>query len=172
MHRILPYIGLFAAAVLLQIFLFDNLSISVYFNPLVYVVFIALLPLDAQPATLLGAGLLTGIVMDFAMGAAGINTIATLPVAFFRPTIAGMTCGRENAREGGIPSPERLGERKFMSYLFALVLIHHTLFFLLEALSWSHLPHTVIRILVSSIVSVAFCRIFARLFTAKLPVRL
>ena len=35
MYRTLPYFGLFAAAVLLQVFLFDNLSISVYFNPLV-----------------------------------------------------------------------------------------------------------------------------------------
>ena len=48
MYRTLPYFGLFAAAVLLQVFLFDNLSISVYFNPLVYIVFIALLPAPAS----------------------------------------------------------------------------------------------------------------------------
>lgn len=37
MYRTLPYLGLFAATVLLQVFLFDNLSISVYLNPLVYI---------------------------------------------------------------------------------------------------------------------------------------
>ena len=69
MPRIFPYLGLFVSAVLLQIFLFDNLSISVYLNPLVYIVFIAMIPLDARPVTLLGAGLLLGVTMDFAMGA-------------------------------------------------------------------------------------------------------
>ena len=61
MPRIFPYLGLFVSAVLLQIFLFDNLSISVYLNPLVYIVFIAMIPLDARPVTLLGAGLLLGV---------------------------------------------------------------------------------------------------------------
>ena len=37
------------------------------------------------------------------MGAAGINTIATLLIAFLRPTLAGMICGRDNVREGASP---------------------------------------------------------------------
>ena len=57
MYRTLPYLGLFAAVALLQVFLFDNLTISIYLNPLVYIVFIALLPLDTPPAAVLGAGL-------------------------------------------------------------------------------------------------------------------
>lgn len=172
MYRTIHYIGIFAITVLLQVFLFDNLSISVYLNPLIYIIFIVLLPLDAQPVTLLGSGLLLGLTMDCAMGAAGINTIATLPVAFFRPQLAAMICGRENIREGGIPSPERLGSRKFFLLLLTLTLIHHTIFFLLEALSWSHLLHTLLRIVVSSAVSVAFGWIIVRIFTAKLPVRI
>ena len=118
------------------------------------------------------SGLLLGLTMDCAMGAAGINTIATLPVAFFRPQLAAMICGRENIREGGIPSPERLGSRKFFLLLLTLTLIHHTIFFLLEALSWSHLLHTLLRIVVSSALSVAFGWIIVRIFTAKLPVRI
>ena len=68
MYRTLPYLALFAATVLLQVFLFDNLSISVYLNPLVYIAFIVLLPLDTPPVVLLGAGLALGVTMDGAMG--------------------------------------------------------------------------------------------------------
>ena len=39
MYRTVPYIVLFLILALLQIFLFDNLSISVYLNPLVYIAF-------------------------------------------------------------------------------------------------------------------------------------
>ena len=55
MHRTLPYISLFVVTVLLQVFLFDNLSISIYLNPLVYVAFVALLPLDTPPVALLAS---------------------------------------------------------------------------------------------------------------------
>ncbi len=171
MVRTLPYLLLFAAAVLLQVFLFDNLTISVYFNPLVYIAFVLLLPLDTPHVGLLAAGLALGVTMDFAMGAAGVNTIATLFVAFVRPWVLGLFTGRDDAREGGVPSPERMGPRKFVHYLVVAVLLHHTLFFLLEALSFSHLMHTALRIAVSSACSVLFIWLIARLFTAKFPVR-
>lgn len=166
MYRTLPYLALFAATVLLQVFLFDNLSISVYCNPLIYVAFLVLLPMESKPVAVLLAGFVLGVVMDLAMGSAGINTIATLPVAFLRPTLIGLLYGRDDAREAGVPSPERLGK-----YLVAMVLLHHALFFLLEALSWAHVLHTLVRILVSSAVSVGFIWLIMRIFTAKLPAR-
>ena len=55
MYRTLPYLGLFAAAARLQVFRFDNLTICSYLIPLVYFVFIALLPLDTPPAAVLVA---------------------------------------------------------------------------------------------------------------------
>lgn len=118
MYRTLPYLALFAATVLLQVFLFDNLSISVYCNPLIYVAFLVLLPMESKPVTVLLAGFVLGVVMDLAMGSAGINTIATLPVAFLRPTLIGLLYGRDDAREAGVPSPERLGKRAFAEYLW------------------------------------------------------
>lgn len=172
MYRIFPYLTLFAVTVLLQVFLFDNLSISIYFNPLVYIAFILLLPLEIPAIVLLASGLAMGVTMDFAMGAAGVNTIATLLIAFVRPMAIVLFYGRDDSREGGTPSPERFGTRVFMNYLVVLVLIHHFVFFSLEALSWTHLLHTLVRILVSSAVSVAAIWLITRLFTTKLPVRL
>lgn len=172
MYRTLPYLGLFAVTVLLQVFLFDNLSISIYLNPLIYIAFIALLPLDTPPVALLGAGFGIGLVMDYAMGAAGINTIATLLIAFLRPTLVNLLYGHDNAKEGGVPSSARMGNRIFIRYLLLLTLIHHTVFFLLEALSWERLPFTVLRILLSTALSGLFIWIIARIFNSKLPSRL
>ena len=80
MYRTVPYIVLFVILALLQIFLFDNLSISIYLCPLVYIGFIILLPIDAPPVAVLFLALSMSVAMDWAMGAAGINTVATLPV--------------------------------------------------------------------------------------------
>ncbi|WP_295940774.1 rod shape-determining protein MreD [uncultured Alistipes sp.] len=171
MHRTLPYLALFVVLVLLQVFLFDNLTVSIYLNPLVYVALIALLPLDTPPVVMLGAGLAMGVTMDFTMGAAGLNTIATLLIAFARPTILGMMYSRDEARDEGVPGPARLGKRVFLTYLIVLVLVHHTVFFALETLSWTHLAGTLLRIVVSSAVSVSFIWIITQIFTAKLPAR-
>ncbi len=171
MYRTLTYLGLFVASVLLQVFLFDNLSISTYFNPLIYIAFIVLLPVDTLPIVLLGAGLAMGVTMDATMGAAGVNTISTLAIAFLRPTLAGILCGRDNIRDGGVPSPQRFGIRPFIHYLVAIVLIHHLIFFSLESLSLTHLLHTAIRIVVSSAASILFIWFIAKIFTAKLPLR-
>lgn len=110
--------------------------------------------------------------MDWAMGAAGINTIATLPVAMLRRPLLQSVCGKDGIREGGIPSSIRLGQGGFLRYLVAMVVVHHFLFFMLESLSWAQLFHTLVRLVVSSAVTVGFIWLLARLFTTKLTVRL
>lgn len=172
MIRSIPFLLLFAAVVLLQVFLFDNLSISIYINPLIYIAFIALLPMGTPPALLLLAGLATGVTMDWAMGAAGENTIATLLIAFIRPWVLHIIHGRENVREGGVPSAARLGTSKFVLYLVVLVAVHNTVFFFLETLSWAHAVHTLLRIVLSGAVSVFFIWLIAQVFTTKFPARI
>ena len=167
MYRILPYMLLFVAVVLLQIFLFDNLMISIYLNPLIYIAFILLLPMDTPSWALLLLGLFTGMTMDAVMGIAGLNTLTTLPVAFIRPRLLGMFLNREEEREGGVPSVERMGAHKFVEYIVLAVIVHHTVFFLLEALSYNYLIHTILRIVLSSSVTILFVWLIARVFTAN-----
>lgn len=171
MHRVFPYLLLFAVAALLQVFLFNNLALSVYFNPLVYLVFLVLLPMETPPAGVLLAALAMGLTMDWTMGAAGLNTASLLPVAMMRLRLLQAVGGRENIRLGGVPSPMRLGAGNFLRYLVVLVAAQHLLFFLLETLSWQQLGHTLLRFAVSSVAAVVFVWLLARLFTAKLAIR-
>ena len=171
MYRIYPFVILFLTTALLQVYLYDTLSVSIYLDPLVYVAFVLLLPLDIRPVTLLGAGLAMGLAMDFAMGTAGLNTVPTLLIAFVRPYLVAGLYSRDDAREGGIPSPERLGRAVFAKYVVAAVAIHHTVFFALESLSASLLLHTALRIVASGAVTVACVRLIVSVFTAKRSVR-
>ena len=93
-------------AALLQIFLFNNLSLSVYLNPLVYVVFIALLPMETTPIRdASGVGLAMGRRRWTAtMGAAGVNTIATV---LRRLRAFQRFCGRSSAASDDRPRRRR-----------------------------------------------------------------
>lgn len=171
MYRTGEYILLFAASVLLQIFFFDELSLSACFAPLVYSVFIILLPLNTPSIAVLAAGLVTGVVMDFAMGTAGLNTIATLAVAYLRMPLLNIIFGHNNVREGGVPSAARMGRRHFGYYLVAMTLLHNALFFGFEAFTTSYLWHQFLRFAVSAAASLLFVWAIARLFTSKLSAR-
>lgn len=172
MYRTLRYLALYLAVLLLQVFLFDNLSFGFYFSPLIYLAVILLLPLDTPPIVLLAAGAAVGISMDWAMGTAGINTIATLPTAFLRPTLLRLLYDDEKVREGGTPSPERMGRAVFFRYAAVCTLFHHTIFFLFDALSWALLPQTLLRIALSSAATLAAVWLLMRIFTAKHPARI
>lgn len=171
MYRTGEYILLFAASVLLQIFFFDELSLSACFAPLVYSVFIILLPLNTPSIAVLAAGLVTGVVMDFAMGTAGLNTIATLAVAYLRMPLLNIIFGHNNVREGGVPSAARMGRRHFGYYLVAMTLLHNALFFGFETFTTSYLWHQLLRFAVSAAASLLFVWAIARLFTSKLSAR-
>ena len=107
MYRTIQYVLLFLVAAALQIFLFNNLSLSAYLNPLVYVVFIALLPMECSPLAMLLNGVAMGVAMDWTMGAAGVNTIATVFIAFIRIHLLNFVCGKENVHDVGVPSSRR-----------------------------------------------------------------
>ena len=77
-------------------------------------------------------------------------------------------CGKENVREGGVPTVWRLGNYSFMLYLFSFVALHHLAFFLLESLSWSLLPFVLIRFVVSTLVTVCFVWLTSQLFVSKI----
>ena len=171
MHHVPAYILLFIVLSLVQIFLLNNLVVGSFLCPLIYIAFIILMRLDTMPIVMLGCSLAMGMVMDMTMGVAGINTIATLLIGFLRPSLIRLVSTREDLREDGIPSPERMGTTLFWSYLVVMVLLHHTVFFSLEALSWGFFLRTVGRILLSSFATLLLVWLTMRLFTAKISAR-
>ncbi len=166
MHRITPYATLFVVVSLLQILFFNNLGVSVYLSPLIYIVFIFLLPLQMSHFVTLMLGLLMGVTMDIFMGTGGINTIATLAVAFLRPYLLGVITKVDVVAGGGVPSDVLLGQRVFITYLVSIVAIHHSIFFAFESLSVENWGLYTLRFLVSGVVSTIFILLIARVFTS------
>ncbi len=166
MYKITPYIALFVVASLLQILFFNNLGVSVYLSPLIYIVFIFLLPLQTSHFVTLVAGLIMGITMDIFMGLDGLNTIATLAVAFSRPYLLGVVAKRDVIAGGGVPSDVLLGQRAFIIYLVSMVAIHHAILFTFESLSINNTWLYALRFACSGVVSALFILLIARVFTS------
>jgi hypothetical protein len=168
MQKKLTYAGAFLTLVLLQIFLIDNISLSVYFHPLIYVAFIILLPLDTRPVwtVLLSAAL--GLIIDSMTGMCGLNVIATTAVGFLRPTVLYLACGYTAGSDAAVPSMLRLTEKYQLWYIISIVVLHSAIYFGLEALSLRYALHTLLRLIISDFVAVVFIWYLARLFLEKI----
>ena len=153
MRRFFEYLLFFIVLMLLQMFLFDNLALSIYIHPLVYVAFIVMLPMEIATVWMLLLGFVTGAAADMTSGATGLNVIATLPVAFMRRQVLMLMIGKESVDEGGIPSSSRVGTGKFLRYAAMLILLHALVFFTFEALTFSDFHFVLFKTLAGSAVT-------------------
>ena len=166
--RTRAYIMLTLVVLFVQVIVLNNLSVSPLVAPMVYIVLILLMPIDSSQWKMLGAGLLLGVLMDITMGTAGLNTLVTLPIAFFRrPLLFSLGGLSSMSKEEGIPSVKRLGLR-FHRYFIIMIVIHSILFYFVEWLSFDNFGTLVLRILCSTLCSLVLDYIIISLFMKRL----
>ena len=168
MQRYLSYIGMFIGVVLLQIFLIDNISLGIYFHPLIYVAFIILLPLDMLPVWVVLLSATLGLTMDMMTGMCGLNVIAATATGFARMAIIGFTSGLNTGVDDTIPAWYRLTQKNLLTYIILMVLMHSIIYFVMESLSMAHMFHTLLRIVVSDVVCVVIVWYIVKLFVEKI----
>ena len=171
MPRFKEYALFFVIVVVLQIFFFNNLNLSLYVIPLVYVVFLLLLPMEIHAALLLGLALLTGVTLDMLTGTAGLNTIASLATGFFRPYILLLIVGKEALNDGGVPCSAHLGAGKYNRYSFIMVLFHCLILCSFESFPGAYYYLTLVRIVLSTFVTLFFIYWIQLLFAGGRPAK-
>lgn len=167
MHRVVEYIILFFVLCLLQFFLFNSLSMGVYINPLVYIAFIVLLPMQTSRFWVLMLSFLMGLTMDFMMGSYGINTIASLFVGFLRPFILALAVKNEDDSDKGVPCVRKMDRGRFIRYSSILVVLHCLVYFFFETATIDYFYYTLLRVVVSSVLTVALVYLCQYIFTFR-----
>lgn len=171
MQKNLTYAGAFILLVVLQIFLIDNISLSVYFHPLIYVAFIILLPLNTKPVWMVLLSALLGLTIDVMTGMGGLNVLATTATGFLRPFLLRLVTGHAMGTDAADSSLHRIAEKHFRWYIIAVVMVHSGIYFFMESLSVLHIMHTLLRIIVSDIAAVLFIYYFMKIFIEKVLTR-
>ena len=157
--------------VLLQIFLVDNISLSVYFHPLIYTAFIIMLPLDLKHIWVMLLAALMGLTIDLLTGMGGLNVIASTAIGFMRPMLLNAAVGHNTSTDDTMPALHRLQPKNLAWYIILMVVVHSLLYFLLETLSLSNLHHTLLRLVVSDIAACVMIWYLVKLFTEKIIIK-
>ncbi len=143
----------FIVVILFQVLVMDNVMISGYMNPYIYLLFILLMPFETPRWILLLSGFALGLTMDLFTGTLGMHTAATVLVAFLRPYLLNLLASRDGYEPETFPRIHYYGFTWFLKYTLLLVLIHHLALFYLEVFQLKVFFSTLLRVILSSILS-------------------
>ena len=154
----------FVVLILLQVLLFNNMNISSYLNPSVYVLIIMLLPIQINRSFLLFVAFFTGITIDYFGNTLGLHASATLLMAFIRPGTLSLLFRNAEFSSGEEPTPYSIGWGGFIRYSVIMVLIHQITLFYLEALSLNNFIFTFTKAILSTLLSLIIIMIIMLIF--------
>jgi rod shape-determining protein MreD len=143
----------FFLLILVQVFVFNNIEISGYVNPYIYILFLILLPFETPPWLTLLLGFVLGFTIDIFAETIGMHSAATVFVAFIRPYVLSYFAPRDGYESGTFPRISYYGLLWFFKYATILVLAHHFILFYLEMFSFHDFFATFLRVLLSTLFS-------------------
>ena len=150
------YALIFVVLMALQILVLNNIRLGGYINPYIYILFIMLLPFEIPGWFLLILGFLTGLVVDAYSDTLGMHSSATLFIAFLRPFVLSNISTYELDDKKGSPTMSLNDLGWFIKYTLIMVLAHHFVLFYLETFSFTHFFATLLRIILSSSLTILF----------------
>ncbi len=143
LNKELKYLWQMLLIVVFQVMVFNHFHLLGYATPIITPLLLVYFPInDSRVGGLLRA-FATGLCVDYLSGTPGQNSAALTFTAMVRPTILGWFAPREHL-EDMVPSYRQMGRTRHSFYMLTLVIIHHVVFFALEALSYFTHVHLLI----------------------------
>jgi hypothetical protein len=143
----------FVLFVLLQSLVFNQLEIGLGIHPMIYPLFIMLLPFSTSPLVLLFLAFAMGMSIDMLSNTGGLHASALLAFALFRPLIFKAFGPREGYDPGKEGSIYEMGQSWFFYCFGILLLIHHTWFFFMEVFKFSEMLYVLRKLILTLPVS-------------------
>jgi len=143
----------FIIVVLFQVLVMDNVMINGFMIPWVYLLFILLMPFETPRWMVLLSGFALGLGIDFFEHTPGLHTAATVLIAYLRPYILSLLAPRDGYEPETFPRIHFYGFNWFLKYALLMVFIHHMALFYLEVFQLQNFLATLLRVLLSSVLS-------------------
>jgi rod shape-determining protein MreD len=131
----------FAGLLVLQIFLFDEIDFLGFIDPMIYILFIVLFPVENKRWSFLLFAFGMGIILDTFQNTGGAHAASALTLAFTRPIWLRLVYG-ESYRMKNL-KVIRTPIDRLLLFLTFCVLTHHLVFFSLVIFNSSQILYTV-----------------------------
>lgn len=147
------YVLAFAFLTVFQVVILNNLHLSIYINPYVYILVILLLPFSTPGWIILSIAFFTGMTMDAFSNTMGMHSAAAVLIAFLREYLLKLMAPRDGYESLHSPHYSHMGLVWFLIYAGILTFILHYVLFLLEDFSFENVFSLLFKSILSTILS-------------------
>lgn len=163
---VLRIIGRFALLMALQLLVLNHVYLGGYVMPMLYVLFILMLPTDTRRIPMLLMAFGTGLLVDIMNNMLGFHALACIVVAMLRILLANRILTRGEPVSIEIPGIYSVTPQYFISYLMLMFGAFYLVFFTVELFGFrgfgSVLLSTVASTLVTTLLAVLYQYIFLK----------
>ena len=160
-------IGRFVLLMLLQLLVLNYVYLGGYIIPMLYVLFLLMLPTSMGRIPMLLVAFGTGLLIDIMSGVLGFHTLACTTVAMIRILFADRILTRGENTVIEVPSIHSVSPQYYVSYLLLMYGIFYLLFFMTELFSFKGFGGVLLATLLSTLVSTLLSVFYQIVFTKK-----
>lgn len=176
MNQYVKYLVQFFLLTLFQVLILNNITLMWWtqpggfpvFTPYIYPLFILLIPFEAPVWLLLAIGFICGLIMDSFMNTPGMHAFAMVLIAYLRTNVLLALLPKHMKEYHQLsPSVKTMGWAPFLTYSSFLILIHHSVYFIIELWSLSNVGYLLLKILASVLTTMLLIGIYLLLFSKR-----
>ncbi len=131
------------ALVAIQVLVCNHVHLMNYATPMLYVMFLAHLPLNANRIGNLLWGFSIGLLVDVFSNTPGVSSAAMTMTAMIQWPLLKVSAPKDCIEEM-VPSYKTMGKWNHTRYIFLLALTHHLVYYALESFTFFHIQDTLI----------------------------
>ena len=136
--------------VLLQVLVLNQMHITWYATPFLYIWLIMRMPNELSRMSLISFGFVIGLLIDIFCNTLGMHALAFTTMAFMKAPVLFLFVGREDFKTG-ICSIQTMGIALYLRYAITLTLLFTIILFGVEAFSLNSLSVVFVKIVCSTL---------------------
>lgn len=157
----------FLLLVLFQLLVLNNVYLGGYVMPMLYVLFILMLPTGMKRIPLLLIAFGTGLIMDVTSNVVGFHALACTTVAMMRILFADRILTRGEPITISTPSIRSVTPQYFVSYLMLMLWVFYLLFYTTELFGSRGFGGVLLATLCSTLVTTVLAVLYQLVFMRK-----
>ncbi len=166
MNEIVKISLTFVLLVLLQVLVFNNISLLGYISPMPYILWVLFFPLRRNKFLYLLGAFFIGLTIDFFSNSGGIHAMVCVFIAYIRLSVLKLLFQKKDVDFSSF-SIRTMPTIKLTYYTIILVVIHHFIVFSLEFFEFSKIGNILKYTFTTSLLTLFLCAIGISLFIKK-----
>lgn len=161
-NNILRFILLIA----LQVLVLNHVYLGIEVSPVVYILFILMLPTNCNKLLMIFLAFLAGLCVDIFSNTLGFHTFAATLIGFLRVTFANRMVNQDD-KAVETPSIRSVGMKQFSFYTLILTAIYCFTYQMLEAFDFAEILSVLMLTVVNTIITYLLILLLQYLFIRK-----